>query len=297
MNTQVNIAGITFKNPVMTASGTFGSGMEYSEFCDLNRLGAVVTKGVSAIPWEGNPTPRVAEVYGGMLNAIGLQNPGIDVFVKRDIPYLARMLGKGSIYIDVMASMPFEECYSPEHPASQRDDRKTRRRLLSYIKDKMGSLASEALPSEDVMDVIDLGAYMGEALEAQFPPKVRRAYTIPLWQLVYHDCLFCFTNAYNHASVQNYHPLCALFGMLPGNLDTVSLELSRKLRQAYKAEMLDFKFLTPPVESYNYVAQAKFADGTVVIANMTDEEYNINDIRIKPHDFIIRQKSTPKKGR
>lgn len=88
MNTQVNIAGVTFKNPVMTASGTFGSGMEYSEFVDLNRLGAVVTKGVANVPWPGNPTPRVAEVYGGMLNAIGLQNPGIDVFLERDIPFL-----------------------------------------------------------------------------------------------------------------------------------------------------------------------------------------------------------------
>ena len=88
MNTSVTIAGVTFKNPVMTASGTFGSGMEYGDFVDLNRLGAVVTKGVANVPWLGNPTPRVAEVYGGMLNAIGLQNPGIDVFLKRDIPFL-----------------------------------------------------------------------------------------------------------------------------------------------------------------------------------------------------------------
>ena len=88
MNTSVTIAGVTFKNPVMTASGTFGSGMEYGDFVDLNRLGAVVTKGVANVPWPGNPTPRVAEVYGGMLNAIGLQNPGIDVFLERDIPFL-----------------------------------------------------------------------------------------------------------------------------------------------------------------------------------------------------------------
>lgn len=88
MNTQVNIAGVTFKNPVMTGSGTFGSGMEYGEFVDLNRLGAVVTKGVANVPWPGNPTPRVAEVYGGMLNAIGLQNPGVDVLLERDIPFL-----------------------------------------------------------------------------------------------------------------------------------------------------------------------------------------------------------------
>ena len=88
MNTLVNIAGVELKNPVMTASGTFGSGMEYSEFVDLNKLGAVVTKGVANVPWEGNPTPRIAETHGGMLNAIGLQNPGIDVFVNRDIPFL-----------------------------------------------------------------------------------------------------------------------------------------------------------------------------------------------------------------
>ncbi len=88
MNTQVTIAGVTLRNPVMTASGTFGSGMEYGEFVDLNKLGAVVTKGVASVPWPGNPTPRVAEVYGGMLNAIGLQNPGIDVFLERDIPFL-----------------------------------------------------------------------------------------------------------------------------------------------------------------------------------------------------------------
>lgn len=88
IDTRVNIAGVELKNPVMTASGTFGSGMEYSEFVDLSRLGGVVTKGVADVPWPGNPTPRVAETTGGMLNAIGLQNPGIDVFCKRDIPFL-----------------------------------------------------------------------------------------------------------------------------------------------------------------------------------------------------------------
>lgn len=87
-NMEIEIAGITFKNPVTTASGTFGSGMEYSEYVNLSRLGAVTTKGVSSIPWPGNPTPRIAETYGGMLNAIGLQNPGIDVFLQRDLPFL-----------------------------------------------------------------------------------------------------------------------------------------------------------------------------------------------------------------
>ena len=90
MNTKVTIAGVTFDNPVMVASGTFGSGEEFSEFVDLNRLGAVVTKGVAYIPWPGNPTPRIAEVYGGMLNAIGLQNPGMEVFKNRDIPFMKK---------------------------------------------------------------------------------------------------------------------------------------------------------------------------------------------------------------
>lgn len=88
MNTAVTIAGVTWKNPVTVASGTFGSGAEYSELVDLNQLGAVTTKGVANIPWQGNPTPRIAETYGGMINAVGLQNPGIDLFAKRDIPFL-----------------------------------------------------------------------------------------------------------------------------------------------------------------------------------------------------------------
>lgn len=90
MNTSVNFCGLNFKNPVITASGTFGSGMEFSEFADLNRLGGVTTKGVAITPWAGNPTPRIAETYGGMINAIGLQNPGMDIFLKRDLPFLEK---------------------------------------------------------------------------------------------------------------------------------------------------------------------------------------------------------------
>ena len=111
MNTKVTLAGIELKNPVMTCSGTFGSGMEFSESIDLNKLGAVVTKGIANVPWPGNPTPRVTEVYGGMLNAIGLQGPGVDVFMERDIPFLkqydtkiiANVCGKTKEdYIDVV---------------------------------------------------------------------------------------------------------------------------------------------------------------------------------------------------
>ncbi len=108
MNTKVTIAGVELQNPVMTASGTFGSGQEYSELVDLNRLGAVVTKGVSKEPWQGNPTPRIAETYGGMLNAIGLQNPGVDLFVKRDIPFLKKYHTK--IIVNVCGKSESDYC-------------------------------------------------------------------------------------------------------------------------------------------------------------------------------------------
>ena len=117
MNTKVTIAGVTFDNPVMVASGTFGSGEEFSEFVDLNRLGAVVTKGVANIPWPGNPTPRIAEVYGGMLNAIGLQNPGIDVFVSRDIPFLKKYDTK--IIVNVCGKSTEDYCEVVERLADQ----------------------------------------------------------------------------------------------------------------------------------------------------------------------------------
>ena len=101
MNTKVMIAGVELNNPVMTASGTFGSGMEYSELTDLSRLGAIVTKGVAKEPWAGNPTPRITETASGMMNAIGLQNPGIDTFTKRDLPFLRETCGKSGTRIIV----------------------------------------------------------------------------------------------------------------------------------------------------------------------------------------------------
>ena len=117
---RVNIAGVELKNPVMTASGTFGSGEEYSEFVDLNRLGAVVTKGVANVPWPGNATPRVAETYGGMMNAIGLQNPGIDVFCKRDIPFLQKYDTK--IIVNVCGHAPEEYLAVVERLAEEQID-------------------------------------------------------------------------------------------------------------------------------------------------------------------------------
>ncbi len=110
MNMSVNIAGVELKNPITVASGTFGSGMEYSEFIDLNRLGAVTTKGVANIPWPGNPTPRIAETYGGMMNAIGLQNPGIDVFKKRDIPFLKEFDTKIIVNVCGKSTYDYVDC-------------------------------------------------------------------------------------------------------------------------------------------------------------------------------------------
>lgn len=117
MNMKVNIAGVEWNNPVTVASGTFGSGAEFSEFVDLNRLGAVTTKGVASIPWEGNPTPRVAETCGGMMNAVGLQNPGIDLFCKRDIPFLRQYDTK--IVVNVCGKTPEEYCAVVERLAEE----------------------------------------------------------------------------------------------------------------------------------------------------------------------------------
>lgn len=117
MNTKVNLAGVELKNPVMTASGTFGSGAEYSEFYDLGELGAVVTKGVANVPWPGNPTPRIAETYGGMINAIGLQNPGIDVFCERDIPFLKKNDTK--IIVNVCGKTTEDYCQVVERLAEE----------------------------------------------------------------------------------------------------------------------------------------------------------------------------------
>lgn len=117
MNMSVNIAGVEWKNPVTVASGTFGSGAEFEEFVDLNRLGAVTTKGVANIPWAGNPTPRVAETYGGMMNAVGLQNPGIDVFCKRDIPFLRKYDTK--IIVNVCGKSTEDYCEVVERLADE----------------------------------------------------------------------------------------------------------------------------------------------------------------------------------
>lgn len=120
MNLKVKIAGVEWNNPVTVASGTFGSGTEYSELLDLNQLGAVTTKGVASVPWSGNPTPRIAETYGGMLNAVGLQNPGMDVFIKRDIPFLKQYHTK--IIVNVCGKSTEDYCEVVERLSSEEVD-------------------------------------------------------------------------------------------------------------------------------------------------------------------------------
>ena len=150
MKTSVNLAGVELKNPVMTASGTFGSGAEYSEFVDLKELGAVVTKGVANVPWPGNPTPRIAEVYGGMLNAIGLQNPGIDVFCERDIPFLKQFDTK--IVVNVCGRTTEDYCEVVERLASEPVD--LLEINISCPNVKEGGIAS----AEDALEFILAGA-------------------------------------------------------------------------------------------------------------------------------------------
>lgn len=215
-------------------------------------------------------------------------------YARRDIPKIAKMVGRGSIYIDVLASAAFSECHSLVHPVSRRQDAAARRRLMKFVRARMGSLASEALPHDVTADLVDLGAYMSTALESEFPRNVEKAVTIPLWQLVYHDSVLCFTNAYDRYSAENYHALCALFGFLPGNLDATSLRLSKELRDAYRSEMTDFRFLTPPFPPYTCVAESRFADGTAVIANMTGKPYTDGGVKIAPHAFIIKKQPASK---
>ena len=213
-------------------------------------------------------------------------------YAKRDLPKIARMLGKGSIYVDVMGSSSLTECYSETHGASRRQDLINRRKFMTYTRKIMGSMASEAIPCDATVDLVDLGAYMGGALEAPFlPADAKKAVSIPLWQLIYHDSILGFTNAYSRRSAENYHALCALFGLLPGNLDEVSLQLSKELRSAYTAEMTRFKILSDKRENWFYVAESEFADGTVVIANTSDDDFVLEDGSVLPaHQFRIKHK-------
>ena len=154
MNMKVNLAGVELKNPVMTASGTFGSGMEYSEFVDLSKLGAVVTKGVANVPWPGNPTPRIAETYGGMINAIGLQNPGIDVFCKRDIPFLKQYDTK--IIVNVCGKSTEDYCEVVERLANEDVDMLEINISCPNVKEGRIAFGQNPKAAEDITKAVEM---------------------------------------------------------------------------------------------------------------------------------------------
>ena len=260
----------------------------HDNYCDVYRNSGEDIDPTLVITHDGYPIK--AGIWRGGRSWIQCSEEALK-FAKRDIPKIARMLGEGSIYIDVICCDQFRECYSADHPHSRRQDNLNRRKFMKFVKSQMGSLASEAIPLDSEADIQDLGAYMSSALESEFTPTVKKAVAIPLWQLVYHDSVLCFTNAYNEYSTENYHALCALFGFLPGNLDETSLKLSKELRNAYRSEMVSFRFLTEPAEPYSYAAETCFADGTSVIANMSEKDYYDGDIKIEPHSFIIKHTS------
>ena len=208
MNTRVNLAGVLLKNPIMTASGTFGSGQEYSEFVDLNKLGAVVTKGVANVPWPGNPTPRVAEVYGGMLNAIGLQNPGIDVFVQRDIPFLTHydtriivnVCGKtASDYIEVverLAEQPVDmleiniSCPNVEHGGIAFGQEP---KMVEYITSEIKKITQKPISMKLTPNVTDI-TEIAKAVEAVGADSISLINTITGMRIDVQKRKFCVAN-------------------------------------------------------------------------------------------------------
>ena len=209
MNTQVTLADVTLKNPVMVASGTFGSGEEYSEFVDLNRLGAVVTKGVANVPWPGNPTPRVAEVRSGMLNAIGLQNPGIDVFCERDLPFLEQydtkvivnVCGKTTAdYLDVVERLSDEKrvdmleinisCPNVEHGGIAFGQEP---KMVEYITSEIKKITQKPISMKLTPNVTDI-TEIAKAVEAGGADSISLINTITGMRIDVQKRKFCVAN-------------------------------------------------------------------------------------------------------
>ena len=195
---RVNIAGVELKNPVMTASGTFGSGEEYSEFVDLNRLGAVVTKGVANVPWPGNATPRVAETYGGMMNAIGLQNPGIDVFCKRDIPFLQKYDTK--IIVNVCGHAPEEYLAVVERLAEEKID------MVEELTAEIKKIAKQPVIMKLTPNVTDI-AEIARAAEAGGADAVSLINTLTGMKIDVNRRTFALANKTGGVSGPAVHPI------------------------------------------------------------------------------------------
>ncbi|OGV46006.1 MAG: hypothetical protein A2017_22235 [Lentisphaerae bacterium GWF2_44_16] len=220
-------------------------------------------------------------------------------YAARDIPKLVEMLGKGSIYIDVMGCTRFHECHNDMHPMGHQDDMEARKKFFKYVKEQIGSVATEGCPSDCMNDVIDLGAFCYLHRVNVNPQTSPYPIPVPFWQLVYHDSILNYTSESTFRFYGSEYLLyVALYGLLPFSLEPISLKLSKELRTAYEAEMLYYDFLEPLTVSRDEkgcfwtsgVARSVFSDGTEVIANFNNAPYNYEDIEIAPRDFIIRKK-------
>ena len=220
-------------------------------------------------------------------------------YLERDIPHLAEMLGKGSIYIDVLGCAKLESCHNPVHPQGKREDVASRRSMFKFIKQHMGSVATEGTPGDCYADIVDLGAYCYYHMTASTPMTEPIPVPIPLWQLVYHDSLLNYTSESTFKAYGSEYILhAALYALLPTQFDEVSKKLSFELRETYKAEMLSHEFLEKVTVKRDAagcfwsdgVAKTTFSDGTSVIANFKKETYKYNEQVIPARDFIIIKK-------
>lgn len=217
-------------------------------------------------------------------------------YARRDIPKIAAMLGKGGIYVDVIGQFALFECRNPGHPLGKRECAVKYRELMRFIKDQMGSLATEGAPSDQCADIVDLGAYCSFFLWPANRTNAPVPLPVPFWQLVYHDSVLNYTaeGAFRvHGA--DYLLLAALYGMLPTQLDDAAKRLSFGLRSAYKAEMLSHEFLEPFSASWTEdgclrcdgVAKTVFSDGTTVVANFKDSAFVCEGTTVPPRDYVI----------
>ncbi len=241
---------------------------------------------------DNGGAPRKGGIWRGGRCYLMCGTPAIK-YAERDLPHIAEMTGKGSIYIDVIGCVPFHTCYSPEHPQSERQHMENRRIVMKIAKRNFGSFATENAPADFCADIVDLGAYAPFTRKLVDLPGSR---PIPLWQLVYHDSVLGYAGE-GHCGFcgRDYLAMCALYGLLPTQFDDTSKKLSFELREAYKAEMLSHEFLTQ-VEIFlskggschlSGAQKTEFSNGTIVIANFNDAPFSYKGYEVEGHDFII----------
>ncbi|MCK4401054.1 hypothetical protein KAW08_01970 [bacterium] len=217
-------------------------------------------------------------------------------FAKRNIPRIAAMLGRGSIYIDVLGCVALKECFDKKHPMTKEQDAQRRYDIFTMAKKHLGSVASESSPLDFLCGIIDIGAFFPIHANFNLFTDLQRPIPIPLFQLVYHDSVLNYTSeSYTKFYGDEYLLYVALYNLLPFSLEDISLRLSRELRETYKAEMTSHKFITEPKITFSKdgcfwtegVQETNFSDGTTVIANFNKEPYSFNGKLIKGRDFII----------